>query len=172
MKTPASSTSNRLWCTMVSCEVVYCLHAYPELQMWCAGSWGCSGWTEWMDSLDSHERVRKGEIWGLGDFSCALGKSHLCSYEDFHSHHCQKCALLHPMHLCGLFINQSGLWSSLDHITAVIFMLLRCTRSWLISTEHKKFFLIFHDTKNSLAFDHLQENEEEERREKGENVNN
>lgn len=23
---------------------------------------------------------------GLGDFSCTLGNSHLCSYEDFHSH--------------------------------------------------------------------------------------
>jgi len=34
---------------------------------------------------------------------------------------CQKCALLHSMHPRGLFTNQSSLWSSLDHVAAVIF---------------------------------------------------
>lgn len=41
-----------------------------------------------------------------------------------------------------------------------------------MSAEHEKIRLILPDTENNLAFDHLEENEEGERREQGENVNN
>lgn len=65
MKIPASSTSNRLWCTMISCKDVYCLHdnlghiylTFSDGQVKGAEDVMCGKLDLlWMDLEDGHER--------------------------------------------------------------------------------------------------------------------